>query len=1000
MSTRFAILTMTVAGLLLAGANAADSPADRTVKLIAVLQSNAPLFDKARACQQLGEFGDREAVPVLAALLGDEHLSAYARSGLEGIPDPSASEAMRVAAGTLKGLSLSGVINSLGVLRDAKAVPLLSKLAGDPASGAATEAMLALGRISTDESIALLRQALVRGPETNRVDAAAACFLAAEKQLADGHSDTAVSLYDAVRAANVPLTYRAAATHGAIVARKTSGIPLLIEQLRSNERIFRNTAFMAIREMPGDALANALNAALADAPSELQVQLLVALADCHNAQSLSALRTKAGSDDAEVRKTALTVLGRIGGATEVGVLLNAVADNRSAEECAVALNGLERMEGTAIDEQIVNALVATTNPAACVHFIRLLEVRTVTQAAGVLLEKAASPDMKVSETALGALKLLAGSADLPALMAILKSSKDETVRQAAGNAVIGVCTRTGRAASGSEVVLVELKQAKDPAVKNSWIRILAALGDARALPAILAAMNDADESVAANALEHLARWPDPTPIADLLALAQTSPNPARRKRALASAIQLATTAADEHQRPDETVARWFGRAREAAQTAEDRRLILSGLGRLKHLESLLLLRACLDDKEVRNEAAIAILQIAPGLRPTEPATLRDALDRIVATSSSPDLRKRAADLAATVSSQARRMALFDGQTLAGWEGNTSVWRVRDGAIVGGSLAGNPRNEFLATTASYTNFVLRLEYKLVGTEGFVNGGVQVRSQRVRQPPNEVSGYQADIGAGFSGCLYDESRRNTILARPTDEQIKRWEKPGEWNRYEVRCAGPRIQIALNGEKTVDYTEADAAMPLDGRVALQIHGSCQAEIAFRNLSIEDVSYGVATREFALAKARWKVLSCSSENTLAEDERAVLAIDGNPDTFWHTLWNGAAPGHPHHLAVDLGQEVEVNGFACLPRQDGRHVKGVIGEYEFYVSRDGQDWGTPVGKGRFEKSDLDASGRVVLLPRSVAARYFKLVSLSAPDNQPYAGAAEIDVLGRPTPQR
>jgi len=50
-------------------------------------------------------------------------------------------------------------------------------------------------------------------------------------------------------------------------------------------------------------------------------------------------------------------------------------------------------------------------------------------------------------------------------------------------------------------------------------------------------------------------------------------------------------------------------------------------------------------------------------------------------------------------------------------------------IVGGSLNGNPRNEFLATRASYKNFRLRLDYKLVGTEGFVNGGVQFRSQRI-------------------------------------------------------------------------------------------------------------------------------------------------------------------------------------------------------------------------------------------------------------------------------
>ena len=88
--------------------------------------------------------------------------------------------------------------------------------------------------------------------------------------------------------------------------------------------------------------------------------------------------------------------------------------------------------------------------------------------------------------------------------------------------------------------------------------------------------------------------------------------------------------------------------------------------------------------------------------------------------------------------------LFDGQSFSGWEGETnSVWRIRGGAIVGGSLNGNPRNEFLATQKHYTNFHLRLEYKLVGTEGFVNGGVQFRSKRLSNPPNEMSGFQARV-----------------------------------------------------------------------------------------------------------------------------------------------------------------------------------------------------------------------------------------------------------------
>ncbi|WP_035605250.1 DUF1080 domain-containing protein [Haloferula sp. BvORR071] len=183
--------------------------------------------------------------------------------------------------------------------------------------------------------------------------------------------------------------------------------------------------------------------------------------------------------------------------------------------------------------------------------------------------------------------------------------------------------------------------------------------------------------------------------------------------------------------------------------------------------------------------------------------------------------------------------LFDGKTLEGWEGDTKVWRVEDGAIVGGSMEGNARNEFLTTKQSYKNFILRLEYKLVGTEGFVNGGVQFHSQRAKEQKqeHEMIGYQADIGAGYSGCLNNELRKPQFLGVADKAQVKSIEKPGEWNRYEIRVEGPRVQLSINGTKTSEYTEKDPAVPLEGLIGLQIHGNCKAVISFRKIEIESL-------------------------------------------------------------------------------------------------------------------------------------------------------------------
>ncbi len=187
---------------------------------------------------------------------------------------------------------------------------------------------------------------------------------------------------------------------------------------------------------------------------------------------------------------------------------------------------------------------------------------------------------------------------------------------------------------------------------------------------------------------------------------------------------------------------------------------------------------------------------------------------------------------------AEPVSLFDGKSFKGWEGETTkVWRIEDGVIVGGSLEGNPQNEFLTSQKRYRNFRLKLEYKLVGTEGFVNGGVQFRSKRIPQPPNEMSGYQADIGAGYTGFLYDESRRKRMLAEGNKEIIASLEKPGDWNEYEILAEGARIQIFLNGKRTIDYSEREGGIDPDGVLGLQIHGNCKAQISYRNITIEEL-------------------------------------------------------------------------------------------------------------------------------------------------------------------
>jgi hypothetical protein len=175
--------------------------------------------------------------------------------------------------------------------------------------------------------------------------------------------------------------------------------------------------------------------------------------------------------------------------------------------------------------------------------------------------------------------------------------------------------------------------------------------------------------------------------------------------------------------------------------------------------------------------------------------------------------------------------LFNGKDLSGWEGNMDLWKVEDGKIVGDSgAAGIKQNEFLATRESYGDFELRFDFRL--KDGVGNSGVQFRSKREPNSP-AVSGYQADIGEKYWGCLYDEHRRNKVLGQYPMGLFG--VKPTDWNSYIIRAVGPHITLRLNEITTVDYTEYDSKIDRNGIIALQVHSGPSLRVEFKNIRIK---------------------------------------------------------------------------------------------------------------------------------------------------------------------
>ena len=210
------------------------------------------------------------------------------------------------------------------------------------------------------------------------------------------------------------------------------------------------------------------------------------------------------------------------------------------------------------------------------------------------------------------------------------------------------------------------------------------------------------------------------------------------------------------------------------------------------------------------------------------------------------------------------VSLFDGKTLAGWNGLSDHWKVQEGTITGYTEKANPlkQNTFLVwTNGTVDNFELRFRYLILpfNDVGFANSGVQYRSKLMDQVTFVVGGYQADFEAGktYSGILYEERMRGILAergqrTRVTEENgatkvVKVGElapsaelqaniRQGEWNDYVVIADGNHLMHFINGRMTVDVIDEQANKAAkSGILALQLHAGPPMQVQFKDIRIK---------------------------------------------------------------------------------------------------------------------------------------------------------------------
>ena len=559
----------------------AAEPLPSEAELIVVLRSDAGEADKALVCKKLAIKGSAAAVGDLAKLLANERLASWARIPLEAIPGPEADAALRTAAGSLSGRLLVGVINSIGVRRDAAATSLLEGRLGDGDAEVAAAAAAALGKIGTPAAAAILAKQLTAA-EPRLDHMAQAAIVCSERLLASGQAVEAAKLSGAIRTAKVSEQRQAEATRGLILARGKDGIPILIETLRSPSRRMANIGLFTARELLDGPAAGDVDVALVDEITRMAggdsadtAALLVKVLADRNADGgvppglqATVLRWAASAPQA-VRLAALEAIGRIGDASAVDPLVSLAADPAVADAARMALVALP---GEAVNRVVIGRLSGADAKLQPI-LAQVIGARRI-PAVAQLQPLVASADPVVRGAAFEALGNVVDLANLGLLVDAVVKPRDAAEGEAAHKSLLTACVRMPDRDACAEKLATAVAAASGE-TKTKILDIVGEVGGTKALATVKAAAMSGDEALADAATRLLGKWmtADAAPV--LLDLAAAPIGEKYQTRAIRGYIRIARQFA----LADAERAEMCTKALAAAKDAADRKSVLEILPR-------------------------------------------------------------------------------------------------------------------------------------------------------------------------------------------------------------------------------------------------------------------------------------------------------------------------------------------------------------------------------------------------------------------------------------
>ena len=763
---------------------------------------------KAFFIRQLRFVVTDQGLDQLALYLNDKQLADPATQCLIEIGNDKAAAAVLAALDKAPDTVHATLIRALGEMQVADAAGKLRKFAAHADREMRLTALTALAQIGDTDALAPIRQASQSQDRYESAKAKSLTLLCARRAAENGKKRAALKVCnDIIKKHKQDPAYRSAALTLLVDLRPDKKtLATLLDAMDSGNAHYQAAALELAGKFTGAKATKRWAKKLKSVDAPAKVLIIRMLGQRGDKTAAPALKAALAADDLALRLAATDALASLTGRDALQPLLQRLAAKPQPAEIDTVKRTLLWLPGDDVSEQIAKALPDLT-PEARVAMLQVISSRPGGALSKAVLAQASADETAVQVAAFKAMRFVGSPQDLPGMIDVYAKTGSQSARAAMASITAILKQMPAEKRLTQFVVVNDRLDRFKAAQKVRLVALLPLIAGPDALVAAGGLLKSSQATVADAAVRALADWPEPLAAPLLLDIISTSDKLTHQVVATRGLVRLMDASSD----PADAKLAFYTKAVKAVSRPEEKRLILTGVSKMKDKNALQLAAGLMAQADVQADAAAAVAKIAlpagknPGLAGYDVAmTLTKALRHL-----------KDDKLAKAVEAYLEKIplpveqgftALFNGKDLTGWIGDTKGYAAEDGMIVckpGGNLY---------TASEYGDFVFRFAFKLPPNG---NNGLGIRT-----PPSGNPAY-----GGMELQILDNSGDKYTKLRPYQYHgsiygvvpaERGFQRPvGQWNFQEVIAKGNDIKIILNGHTILDANlkEATTNGTMDG-------------------------------------------------------------------------------------------------------------------------------------------------------------------------------------------